>query len=117
MGAFSIDGELFEERPIIVIEEGKYFMEWTQGEWPYAFFPTTRIKEEKVIFYVSVTTSSGNRTGQLNRQEIKKMKYIEKILMNQAFWKEPDGSLVKLEIERRSNKTRDQISGTRGASN
>ena len=105
-GRVSIDDkEYLQSRPYFVKEEGRYFIEWTQGEWPFAFFPDTKISNGKAIFEVKGTSSSGDLRGRIRRDEIKKNKIKSLIDLGEAYWKEPNGTLIRLEFKSESNQS------------
>ncbi len=98
-GRISLDDPMyFEERPRMVEEGGKYFFEWVYGEWGFAFFPKLKLKGEKAVFFLSATTSSGQLRGRRVRNEIRKRRALKLIREGEAYWEEPGGNLVKLEV-------------------
>lgn len=109
VGCFSTSGVIslenksyFKEIPKIVIKKDRYFLRFRYSETEkFTFFMMTnsKIKDDKLIFYLPVTTSSGNLKGKLQFEEILTQKKIALIKEGLVFWEEPDKQLIPLKIE------------------
>ena len=115
-GRYSMDDPLyFQEKPKIVLRDGKYFVEWVYGSYGFYFYPEVKLKGDHVVCSLSGTTSSGARTGRKGAIEVKikndaMRQLIEK---GEVFWREPDGNLVRLAVRSASE---DEISGEKRGS-
>ncbi|MEP1097434.1 MAG: hypothetical protein ABJG78_20115 [Cyclobacteriaceae bacterium] len=97
------NGEYFKESPTIASYKGRYFMRfvYSDNEGVFAFFmmPQSKVNSDSLIYYLPVTSSSGDLKGKTQFQEIIKENEIEIIKKKKVFWEEPDGSLVVMFIE------------------
>ncbi len=104
-GQFSMfDKHYFSESPKIVHRDGRCFVRYKYGTFPdnFSFFFATcsKIKDDKLVFSLPCTASSGHRTeGQLQFEEIKNHEKIQLIKEGVAFWLEPDKTLTALSVD------------------
>jgi len=91
----------FKESPSIVSYQDKYFLRFVFTDETFAFYMwcESKVKNDTLIYYLPVTTSTGDRSGKIQFQEIFKANEIEIILNKNVYWEEPDESLVKMLIE------------------
>lgn len=96
------DKNYFKESPSIITYQDKYFLRFVYTDESFAFFMMcdSKIKSDSLIYYLPVTTSSGNLIGKIQFQEIIKENEIEIIKKKKVFWEEPDESYVLMMIER-----------------
>ena len=96
------DNKYFKESPTIVITEDECFLRWRYSSEGMIFYmiAESNIVNDKLIFNVSGTTSTGNPSGRRHLQGIRD-EAKKKLAMNGgAYWKEPDGTLVQLNVEK-----------------
>ena len=94
----------FKEGPKMVTRDGRYFFRFRYSEHPdsrFAFFMMawSTIRNDKLIFYIPVTTSSGNCKGRLQFEEIVSQDKLSLAKKGSVYWMEPDGTLIPLEIK------------------
>jgi hypothetical protein len=91
----------FKESPSIVSYQTRYFLRFVYSDESSAFFMMceSKVKNDSLIYYLPVTTSSGNLSGKPQFQEIIKENEIDIIKKKKIFWEEPDGSHVPMTIE------------------
>jgi len=93
------DTEVFKESPKIVMKNDIYYVRYRYSEGAFALLTSSKIKDDKLIFYLECTTSSGYPNGRLGFEKIMDRKRINLIKRKSVFWQEPDGKLIPLEIE------------------
>jgi hypothetical protein len=96
------DQDLLMESPKIVTKQGMYFIRFRYAESPsFVFYMMTwsKIRDNKLIFYIPVTSSSGDLRGVVQFEEIVSPKKIDLIKKDLVFWQEPDKKLIPLEID------------------
>ena len=59
----------------------------------------SKIKYNKLIFYIPCTSSSGNLRGIVQHEEIVDSNKIRLITEGLVYWEEPDKKLVSIEIK------------------
>ncbi|HEY9082906.1 MAG TPA: hypothetical protein VIN73_06210 [Vicingaceae bacterium] len=94
------DKTYFKESPKIVSYKDRYFLRFVYPDNTFAFFMMceSKINADTLIYYLPVTTSSGNLRGKIQFQEIFKANEIEIIKKKNVYWEEPDGSLVVMPL-------------------
>jgi len=98
-GNFSInDSRIFTQPPAIVLRDNNYFIEFKYGKNSFYFDIASKIQDNKIIFYLPVTTSSGNMHGKLHSDKITDPIIISLIEQGQVFWEEPNGKLIPIMI-------------------
>ncbi len=109
------DKTYFKESPKIVSYKDRYFLRFVYPDDTFAFFMMceSKINADTLIYYLPVTTSSGNLRGKIQFQEIFKANEIEIIKKKNVYWEEPDGSLVVMPIEQLNNKEIELIPTTK----
>ena len=95
------DKRYFKESPSIVSYQDNYFLRFVHTNETFAFYMwcDSKVKGDTLIYYLPVTTSSGDQRGKTQFQEIVKADEIEIIKKKNVYWAEPDESLVKMLIE------------------
>lgn len=95
------DKRYFKESPSIVSYQGKYFLRFVYTDQTFAFSMSceSKVRRDTLIFYLPVTTSSGDLRGKTQFQEVFKANEIEIVKEENVYWEEPDESLVKMSIE------------------
>jgi hypothetical protein len=73
---------------------------YSDNDGAFAFFmmPESKMNGDSLIYYLPVTTSSGNYKGRTQFQEIIKVNEIEMVKKKNIFWEEPDGSHVAMRL-------------------
>ena len=94
------DRDYFQESPTIVTNQESYYLRFVYPEKSFAFFMQceSKVKGDSLIYYLPVTTSSGNLRGQTQFQEILEENELRIVKLGNVFWEEPDGSLVSMEF-------------------
>jgi len=96
------DKKFFDESPSIVSYQERYFLRfvYTTSE-PFAHFMMcdSKIKNDSLFYYLPVTSSSGDRRGQIQFQEVVGKDKTQIIKKGKVFWKEPNGNLVLMKVE------------------
>ena len=96
------DEYYFSESPKIVTKENRYFLRFrysdAENAWGFYMFTESIMKEDKVIFYIPATTSTGDKRGRLQFEEIISEGKIDFIKKGAVFW-EVEGKLTPLMIE------------------
>jgi hypothetical protein len=96
------NGALFESPPVVVHQDGEYFLEWTQGTHPFFFEPNYRAMDGCLVFAVAATASSGSLAGRHRQMKIEGPENLGALRRGGAFWwerdPEPDGRLVALRL-------------------
>jgi hypothetical protein len=101
------DELFFKESPKIVTDGNQYFLRFVysdkEGAWGFAMYTSSEIYNDSLIFYIPVTTSSGNLRGRVQFEEIKSSEKIKIIKKEKVFWKEKNGTFIPLVIHRMTN--------------
>ncbi|MBI1945024.1 MAG: hypothetical protein HYS27_04970 [Deltaproteobacteria bacterium] len=97
-GRSSRDETLFATPPAVVHDDAHYKLSWTYGTDGFYFSPAYEVRDGKLIFAVSATTSTGSRTGKRGEVSIVDPMAIHALRAQGAWWLEPDGSLTKLDV-------------------
>ena len=92
------DPAYFSEPPYIAATPGGYSLRWRYGTWGFFFRPDSKVVDGQLLFALQVTTSSGNmRYGEL---PIKRPEHIRALETAGAYWLEPNGDKVRLEVRK-----------------
>lgn len=95
-------GTLFAQPPVVVQRGDGYVLAWTQGEYPFYFFPAYEVRDGRLIFALAATSSSGSLSGRYREMAIEGADNVRALQQGGAFWwerePEPEGTFVKLEI-------------------
>ena len=94
------DRTLFHEKPYLSAENGRYKLKWTYGDMGCIFFPESKIANGELHFYLTVTTSSGCIPDRPGSMEINDPGQVRAIESHGAYWLEPDGSKINIDIRR-----------------
>lgn len=94
------DENYFAEQPYIAAKSGKYSISWKYGGMGCVFFPKSNVVDGELHFSLHATTSSGCVPGRLHSMPISKPEHVHALESKGAFWREPDGSKLRLEIRR-----------------
>src|SRR3954465_14669848 len=62
------DGAMFSEPPVVVRRGGEYFLAWRQGTFEFAFFPTYKAMDGRLVFVLQGTSSSGSNLAGRRRE-------------------------------------------------
>jgi hypothetical protein len=91
----------FKESPSIVSYQDKYFLRFVHSDETFAFYKycVSKVNSDTLIYYLPMTTSSGDLRGKTQFQEIIKANEIEIIKKKNVYWEEPDESHVPMTIE------------------
>lgn len=92
------DAAIFMDRPKIVETGGGWFLSYRYAKHAFLMSVDSGIENGRLVFYVSGLTSTGSPGGRTVRKRIQDTDKIALIKGNRAFWKEPDGSLVRMNI-------------------
>ena len=103
-GASMYNEGLFEESPHIVMRSttrtASYALRWTYGSQGFYFRPEAKVIHGQLCFSLQATSSSGNLSGQKAEIAITDRRQIEAIERHGAFWLEPNGEKVRLEVKK-----------------
>ena len=94
------DSGYFAEQPHIVVRNSQYSLRWKYGSWGFYFNPGSKVSDGQLLFSLQATSSSGNLTGRYQEVPITGKDRISAIETRGAFWLEPDGTKVRLEVKR-----------------
>jgi hypothetical protein len=94
--------ELFAEPPVLEHRGGDYFLSWTQGRYPFFFEPDYKAMDNRLVFAMVATASSGNLAGQHREVKIEGAPNLSALQRGGACWwerePEPTGRCVRLKI-------------------
>ena len=88
----------FAKRPHIVERGGEYYLAWVYGKDAFAFSPSSKVMDGRLVFTLQAMTSSGKVPGRYAEQRIDGAEKIAALRRGGAYWWEPDKSFVKLEV-------------------
>jgi hypothetical protein len=94
------DAEYFAEPPIIVVQSNSYNLRWKYGSMGFYFEPECKIANGQLHFLLRATSSSGSLAGKYQDVPITDGKKLKALETGGAFWLEPSGTNVQLEIRR-----------------
>jgi hypothetical protein len=92
------DATIFSEKPYIAAKAGGYSLTWRYGSAGCILFPERELISGALQFSLYVTSSSGCIPGREGSVPITGREEIEALEKHGAFWLEPDGTRLKLEI-------------------
>jgi hypothetical protein len=99
-GSYSLDDpNYFSERPHIVGDADQYSLCWRYGTMGFYFQPSSRIENGRLVFALHATSSSGALAGRYGASTISSGDAVDALRRGGAFWLEPDGSEVKLDVK------------------
>ncbi|MEN9361075.1 MAG: hypothetical protein RL095_2610 [Verrucomicrobiota bacterium] len=98
---FESDAHYFSESPFIQREGEGYTVQWRYGEWEFYFRPTRAVVNGQLHLWVQVSTSTGDARGKMGSIKIEDTDEIHALETGGAFWINPDGSKIAMEIRRR----------------
>lgn len=78
--------------------EKHYKLVWKYGDMGFFFSPRCMAEKSELLCSLQGTSSSGSLKGQYGEIELTRPEEVEPIEHNKAFWLEPDGSKVQIEI-------------------
>jgi hypothetical protein len=93
------DPAYFSESPHVVVTTGGYALKWRYGTWGFFFQPESKVVSGQLLFALQATTSSGSLNGREGTLPITDPKRIRALEVGGAFWLEPDGRKVQLEVK------------------
>jgi hypothetical protein len=101
-GFSATDTSLFAKPPVVVHRGGDFLLAWTQGSSPFFFEPAYRPKDDRLVFALVSTSSTGDLAGRPREMRIEGDANISALQRGGACWWErapaPDGTLVPLRI-------------------
>jgi hypothetical protein len=93
---------LFEESPHVVMrtitDSANYALRWKYGSMGFYFHPEASVIDGQLCFSLQGTTSSGAVAGEKAEIAIADRKQIEALERHGAYWLEPNGKRVRLEV-------------------
>jgi hypothetical protein len=99
-GGYSLDDpHYFSARPYVIGSAGQYSLCWKYGTVGFFFRPSSHILKEKLVFALHATSSSGALAGRYGETPISDLDALDALHKGGAFWLEPDGSEVPLNIQ------------------
>ena len=95
------DKKFFDESPSIVYHQDRCFLRFVYTTKSFAHFMMceSKIKNDSLLYYLPVTSSSGDRRGQIQFQEVVGENEVQIIKKGKVFWKEPNGNFVLMKVE------------------
>ena len=94
----SSDKKFVETPPAILNLHNKYFLVFQYGLNANWYHPESRIEASKLLFFVSVMTSTGSTRGLWHMEEIIDPEKLRLVKSGKAFWEDTPGSLKPLKI-------------------
>jgi hypothetical protein len=94
------DTAYFAESPVIVIQDNHYSLRWKYGSMGFFFEPSSRVVNGQLHFSLRGTSSSGSLAGKYQDLPITDSQKVKALETGGAFWLEPSGTNVQLQIER-----------------
>ena len=94
------DPGYFSESPHIVAKSEGYSLQWRYGTWGFFFQPESKIIDGQLLIALQATSSSGSLSGRPGELPITDPNRIHALESGGAFWLEPDGRKIRLEVKR-----------------
>ena len=94
------DPQYFSELPYIIAKPEGYSLRWRYGLRSFYFYPRSKVVGGQLLFALQATTSTGSPGGRYVELPITGSKRILALESGGAFWLEPGGRKVKLEVRR-----------------
>jgi len=96
------DKEYFSESPHIVVRTNTnaYSLRWRYGGMGFFFQPSSKIVSGQLLFSLQATSSSGSLNGRYGEIPIADPKQIQTLQSGGAYWLEPDGRKIRLEVRK-----------------
>ena len=92
------DATFFSEPPYISAKTGGYALAWRYGSLGCVFSPESKVTEGGLQFSLDATTSSHCIAGRQASMPITKPEQVRALESKGAYWLEPDGSRLRLEV-------------------
>lgn len=92
------DASYFATPPKIIKKTGGYVLAWTFGKNAFPFVPRYRVKEGRAVFSVQGMSSAWPVDGRYHEMAITGDAVEAAIRKGEAFWWQPDGSFLRIEI-------------------
>jgi hypothetical protein len=92
------DTRYFATPPKIIEKSGGYVLAWTFGKNAFPFVPRYRVKEGRAVFSVQGMSSAWPVDGRYHEMAITGHAVEAAIKKGEAFWWQPDGSFLRIEI-------------------
>jgi hypothetical protein len=90
----------FSESPYIVARADGYSLCWRYGTLGFYFYPESRVMNDQLVFSLQGTSSTGSTAGKYGEMPLTGSGRIHALESGGAFWHEPDGGKVQLEVRR-----------------
>lgn len=94
------DTAYFSDPPYITIRTDDYHLRWRYGTFGFYFQPSSKVINGQLVFALQGTSSSGSLSGHYGELPITDPQQIRALEHGGAFWLQPDGRLVRLEVRR-----------------
>ena len=94
----SRDDRFFSEPPYIAARTGGYSLNWRHGSPGCIFFPESKVVDGELQFSLLATTSTGCIPGREGSMPITQLEQVRALESKGAYWLEPDGGKLKLEV-------------------
>jgi len=98
------DAGIFMERPKILEINAEYFLAYRYAAHTFLMSVDSGIENGNLVFYVSGLTSTGSPGGRAILAQVRDGDRMALIRSNRVFWKEPDDSLVRMKIEKMTDR-------------
>jgi hypothetical protein len=92
------DTEYFLESPYILQRTDGYFLRWRYGSAGASFEPKAKVVDGRLEFSFDGSPKTGFRAGEYEEFPIKDPVQVEALKTSGAFWHEPNGSRVRLDV-------------------
>jgi hypothetical protein len=99
-GLSMTDPQYFSEPPYIVAKPDGYSLRWRYGTWPFYFYPESRVRDGQLVFALRGSSSTGSASGKYGEVAITGSGRIHALESAGAFWLEPDGRKIQLEVRK-----------------
>jgi hypothetical protein len=97
-GFSSEDRGLFAGRPVVEHRGDRYFLTWTYGPQAFFFRPGYQARDGRLVVSLQGSSSSGHVAGRVDAVPIEGAANVQALQRGGAFWWEPDGRFVRLDI-------------------
>ena len=92
------DPNHFGDVPYVQSDESGASLRWTYGTIGFFFSPESKVIDGRLVFALRATSSSGALAGKPGRRAIERKPELEALKTKGAYWREPNGREVKLEV-------------------
>ncbi len=93
------DPSHFVAPPRLVRRGQTSLLTYRQGSYPFAFFPSYAVADGRLVFRLGASSSSGSLAGRWREHRVEGAEELRALERGGAFWAEPDGTLVRLQVE------------------